>query len=44
MFIVFTPHKLDFNLTFGVLFINEHYKFDIKRCLKLKTEKIQRIK
>ena len=43
MFIVFTPHKLDFNLTFGVL-INEHYKFDIKRCLKLKTEKIQRIK
>ena len=38
MFIVFTPQKLDFNLTFGVLFINEHYKFDIKRWLKLKLK------
>lgn len=44
MFIVFTPHKLDFNLTFGVLFINEHYKFDIKKMFEAKTEKIQRIK
>ena len=39
MFIVFTPHKLDFNLTFGVLFINEHYKFDIKKMFEAKTEK-----
>lgn len=36
MFIVFTPHKLDFNLTFWGA-INEHYKFDIKKMFEAKN-------
>ncbi len=44
MFIVFTPQKLDFSLTFGVIFINEYYKFDSKMMFEANTEKIQRIK